>query len=209
MSLKIVLCLWLALLSFRAVCASDIAPDQNPESISTHELQQFSSYPPAVKRIIKDALELASGNLKYLYGSADPKAGGMDCSGTLYYLLTHLGVKDVPRSSHLQYKWVQKQGHFYAVNDRTWNPLEFSHLKAGDMLFWSGTYVVEHASDVTHVMIYLGKNKQGQPLMVGASDGRTYKGRKIYGVSVFDFQLPNAGGKSRFLGYSCIPQLTC
>jgi len=209
MPFKIVFCLWLVLLSCRGFSDSDIALNQNPESISTSELQNYNSNSQSVKSIINDALGLACNNLKYQYGSADPKAGGMDCSGTIYYLLTKLGIKEVPRSSHLQYKWIWEQGHFYAVNGRTWNSFEFSHLKPGDMLFWSGTYQVKHDPDVTHVMIYIGKNKQGQPLMVGASNGRTYKGRKIYGVSVFDFQLPNAEGKSQFLGYSCIPQLTC
>lgn len=56
-------------------------------------------------------------------------------------------------------------------------------------------------------MLYLGKNIEGQPLMMGASNGRSYKGKKIYGVSVFDFQLPD--NKSKFLGYSCIPTLNC
>lgn len=58
-------------------------------------------------------------------------------------------------------------------------------------------------------MIYLGKNNAGEPLMIGASDGRTYQGRSVYGVSVFDFQLPNLLSKSKFLGYSCIPTINC
>lgn len=71
------------------------------------------------------------------------------------------------------------------------------------------TSQTNYQPNVSHVMIYIGKTAQGRLLMAGASDGRTYKGRKIYGVSVFDFQLPNATSASRFLGYSCIPQFTC
>jgi hypothetical protein len=50
--------------------------------------------------------------------------------------------------------------------------------------------------------------------MVGASDGRSYNGERRFGVSVFDFKLPNgAPNKSdpdlvaRFEGYSAIPGL--
>ena len=53
--------------------------------------------------------------------------------------------------------------------------------------------------------------------MFGASDGRTYAGREIWGVSVFDFTIskakpaPAAGGAatpgSVFIGYANIPGL--
>ena len=45
--------------------------------------------------------------------------------------------------------------------------------------------------------------------MFGASDGRTYQGEKMWGVSVFDFKLPDGKNGSRFVGYGCIPGLTC
>lgn len=38
-------------------------------------------------------------NTPYKYGSADPKLGGLDCSGFLYYVFTHFNIK-VPRSSY-------------------------------------------------------------------------------------------------------------
>ena len=87
--------------------------------------------------------------------------------------------------------------------------LEFKRLQPGDLLFWEGTYAVKHVPPITHVMLYLGKNHQGQALMVGASDGRTYQGKPMCGVSVFDFKLPRPGSRSRFVAYSCIPGLTC
>jgi hypothetical protein len=58
-------------------------------------------------------------------------------------------------------------------------------------------------------MLYLGKNKKGERLMFGASDGRTYQGKKMWGVSVFDFNLPDGKGPQRFVGYGCVPGLTC
>ena len=183
--------------------------NQDPETIPNSALQDFNLNQGKVKTVISLALTLAGQHLKYQYGSANPKAGAMDCSGTIYYLLNTMGITDVPRSSDLIYKWVWGKGHFYAVNGSRLDSLEFSHLNPGDLLFWSGTYATAHDHSVSHVMLYIGKNKLGQPLMVGASDGRTYKGRQIYGVSVFDFQLPTPGSKSRFLGYSCTPRINC
>lgn len=58
-------------------------------------------------------------------------------------------------------------------------------------------------------MIYLGKNKKGERLMFGSSNGRTYQGKKMWGVSVFDFTLPKKGKVEKFIGYGCIPRLNC
>jgi hypothetical protein len=43
--------------------------------------------------------------------------------------------------------------------------------------------------------------------MVGASDGRDYRGKKMWGVSVFSFHLPKAGSRSRFEGFGPVPPL--
>src|ERR1700722_5278136 len=44
-------------------------------------LREFSEQPPEVQSLIRNALALTEQNLGYKYGSADPGAGGMDCSG--------------------------------------------------------------------------------------------------------------------------------
>src|SRR5690606_27852789 len=168
-------------------------------------LQGFFDYPKDVQNVITRALNLTKQNLDYKFGSADPKNGGMYCSGIIYYLLQALGQKDAPRQSDQIYFWVKKRGKFYPVKSRTFNSKEFQQLKPGDLLFWTGTYPVKRKSPISHVMLYLGKNKQGKHLMFGASNGRTYKNKQIWGVSVFDFNLPSAKSKSRFIGYSCIP----
>lgn len=188
---------------------SNTIKTQNTTSISTQALQHFTANSEPAKKLISLALDLATKNLGYLYGSADPGKKGMDCSGTIYYLLNKAGIKEVPRSSDLIYQWVKEKGRFYAVTAHELSSLQFAHLRPGDLLFWSGTYAIKRKLDVTHVMLYLGKNKEGKPLMIGASNGRTYQGKKVYGVSVFDFQLPDTLSKSKFLGYSCVPQLGC
>lgn len=179
------------------------------QAIPITQIVNYDNYPQAVKNIIAKALILSQKNLTYLYGSADPKNAGMDCSGTMYYLLTSMGIKSVPRQSSDIYLWVLKNGHFHATNTLDFNSPEFNNLKPGDLLFWSGTYAIKRDPPITHVMLYLGKNMQGEPLMFGASNGRTYQGKKMWGVSVFDFKLPDGKSSSKFEGYSCIPELTC
>lgn len=89
---------------------------QNPQSIPTTEIQHFETYPNNIKNLLTIGLDLAKQNLGYQYGSANPKIGGMDCSGTVFYILNSFGVKEVPRSSDLIYKWAVDQGHFHPVN---------------------------------------------------------------------------------------------
>lgn len=209
MLFKIVFCgslmiIWSALYA-------DEPENQAPESIESTELASFFTYSPKVQTVIELLLTLARQNLTYQYTSADPKAGGMDCSGTIFYVLTTLGIKNVPRSADLQYEWVATQGQFYPVpeNTKSINEPEFAHLHPGDLLFWSGTYSIARSNNVTHVMMYIGRNQAGQSLMAGASNGRTYQGKKIDGVSVFDFKVPEKESRGHFLGYGCVPHLNC
>ena len=183
---------------------------QAPASIPYTELQAFSANSVPVQQTIQLLLNLTTAHLQYQYGSADPKLGAMDCSGTIYYVLNKKGIKEVPRSSDLQYQWVANKGHLYTVSAKATSihSDEFAELQPGDLLFWSGTYaIVRKTNLITHVMMYLGTNLAGQPLMAGASNGRTYQGRKIYGVSVFDFKIPDSDG--HFVGYGCVPGLNC
>ena len=78
-----------------------------------------------------------------------------------------------------------KKANFYKTDKFNF---DFSKLKPGDLLFWSGTYRVKRTPPITHVMLYLGKTKNNELLMFGASNGRTYRGKRMNGVSVFDFK---------------------
>jgi cell wall-associated NlpC family hydrolase len=189
------------------------SPPASTATIRPEALEEFSRNPPDVQQLIRSSLALTEQNLSYKYGSADPAAGGMDCSGFIYYVLSNEGYKDVPRDSAEQYAWVRKSGEFRAVLSRSPDSFEFDELKPGDLLFWSGTYDVQREISITHVMIYLGKMKStGKRVMVGSTDGRSFDAIRRYGVSVFDFKMPsgkpNPGDPdltARFEGYASIP----
>jgi cell wall-associated NlpC family hydrolase len=198
------------------------ADDGRVASLTPADLREYETQPPAVQKLLADALSLTTQNLSYKYGSSDPKNGGMDCSGTVYYLLVTDGVKDVPRDSSEMYKWVWTRSRFQAVNSSNPDTFELARLKPGDLLFWTGTYQVDRDPPVTHVMVYLGINRHtGRRVMVGASEGRRFNGKSRYGVSVFDFTMPgkrrpsddasNAAAASdlraQFIGYGPVPGL--
>ena len=194
------------------------SPQNQPAAVASldpSKLKDFDGQPSGVQDLIRSALALTQRNLAYTYGSDDPASGGMDCSGFIYYVLSSAGFKDVPRQSSDQYLWVRKNGNFHAVLSRNADTFELGDLRPGDLMFWSGTYKVDRDVPVTHVMIYLGKEKgTNKRVMVGASDGRSYNGEKRFGVSVFDFKLPNGTPNksdpdlvARFEGYSPIPGL--
>src|SRR4029077_20673829 len=185
-----------------------------PVSISPSEIAGYEKYPPSVRKILDAAIDLTTQNLTYKYGSADPAQGGMDCSGFVYYVLKHNGMSDVPRDAREQYIWVRKAGKFQAVLGDSPDTFELDALKPGDILFWAGTYNIDRDPGITHTMIYLGREKSNhQRVMLGASDGRTYKGQSRFGVGVFDFKMAGrrAGttGESGpvFVGYASIPGL--
>ena len=197
-----------------SLASGQLAPASRVATLSVADLREYESQSPPVKRLLANALALTALNLSYQYGSSDPKNGGMDCSGTVYYLLNQAGLKDVPRDSSGMYQWVWTRSRFNAVNSPNPDSFEFASLKPGDLLFWTGTYQIKRDPPVTHVMIYLGINRRsGRRVMVGASAGRQFEGKSRYGVSVFDFTLPRDDGtstadlKPRFIGYGAIPGL--
>jgi hypothetical protein len=182
--------------------------------ISSSEIAGYENYPAEVRQILDLGLSLATQNLGYKYNSADPANGGMDCSGFIHYVLSKSGVKDVPRDAHEQYSWVRKAGAFQAVPVQRNSTSALDALKPGDLLFWRSGYSVSRDLEITQTMLYLGREKgSNQRIMVGASEGRTYKGRPRSGVSVVDLKLGRVHSKktneprSTFVGYGPVPGL--
>ncbi|CAN5823114.1 hypothetical protein BH11VER1_BH11VER1_24030 [soil metagenome] len=189
----------------KPVTASNVA-------IASADLREFAAQPESVKKLIESSLELAKQNLTYTYGSSDPVNGGLDCSGFIYYVLRQHGFSHVPRDSSGQYVWVRSARGFRAVISRKMDGFEMDELLPGDLLFWTGTYASKNDPPISHVMLYLGTEKSTDAkVMIGSSDGRTYRDQRRNGVSVFDFKLPkavsNGDSQSVFVGYGCIPGL--
>ena len=120
----------------------------------------------------------------------------------------------MPRDARQQYIWVRKAGTFEAVLAQRDDSFELDALKPGDLLFWATPYSVSREPDVIQTMIYIGRDKAtNQRLMVGASEGRTYKGQMRKRVTVFDFKIGRTASKasnepaSLFVGYGRIPGL--
>jgi len=181
-------------------------------TMSETDLVDFNRQPEAVKRLIRDALALTRRNLTYIFGSSNPARGGMDCSGTIYYLLGRAGMSfsELPRQSDEMCAWVQAKSALHRTRSATslTHP-EFASLRPGDLVFWSGTYnASRRVLPVTHVMLYLGRSRStGKPVLFGSTDGRRYEGQKRTGVSLFDFVMPKTGSKASIYGYGRIPGL--
>jgi len=188
-------------------CMASAKDYARPAIIKLDELAGMETLDDNRRKLIGNALMTARNNgwLKYQYGSADPKKGGFDCSGAMYYVLNESGLKP-GRSSAAQYLWIKKSGEITDVG-KSVNSLDdpaFDALKPGDLLFWSGTYTPTDGRKVaiTHVSMYLGKAKSdGRHLMIGSSNGRSYRGKRQNGYGVFDFRLPSKTSKSTFVGY--------
>jgi cell wall-associated NlpC family hydrolase len=177
-------------------------------TLAATDLVDFENQPVQVQRLIQSALDLTKRNLRYKFGSADPSTGGIDCSGVIQYLLKQAGIADAPRDSTGFYLWTEKAGTLQKVRPEKLDDPALADLRPGDLMFWEGTYDVKRDPPISHIMIYLGREKQtGLPVMVGSSDGRTYAGIRRNGVRVFDFKLPKASSKAKFVGFARVPSL--
>lgn len=180
------------------------------ESLDPGDIVEYAKAPSEVRSLIETSLRLTRKNLGYRFGSHDVAKGGMDCSGTVYRVLSDLGLQP-PRSSRAIFRWVEEAKTLHRVPAGTGSlgHDSFEQLSPGDLVFWSGTYNTGKGADaISHVMIYLGTSRlDGKPVLFGASSGRRFRGTRIHGVSVFDFQLPSKGSRSVFVGYGAIPGL--
>jgi hypothetical protein len=108
----------------------------------------------------------------YVYGSAGPST--FDCSGLVQYVLTKLGVSDVPRTSEDQYAWAQK--------------ISASELQPGDLVF--AQFPGDNVSP-GHVGIYTGNGE-----VLSAEDpavGVGYASLSSWGSAIVGYgRVPNS-----------------
>lgn len=137
----------------------------------------------------------------YVEGGDDEK--GMDCSGAIVRLLKLVDIVP-PRSAQGQYDWLKKSGRLTAVppGERNADDPVFQPLQPGDLVFWAKEMPGSPAGfRVSHVHLYLGKEADGHAVMIGSSDGRSYRGKKLSGFGIVDYRVPKAGSATRIVGF--------
>jgi len=171
---------------------------------------ELDGLPDWRKKIILESLRVRSEQVwpKYVFGSADPNKGGFDCSGAIYHILKRAGYSPA-RTSSDQYLWVKEHGKLYSVpkNAKSLEDKAFRNLTPGDLVFWSGTYTPTDGrkTSVTHVGMYLGKLKgYAKPVMICASKGRYFDGKRRDGYGLYDFKLPSKTSKSKIVAYGAL-----
>lgn len=182
-----------------------------PAIIAATALTGFADLSAARQKLIQTALAVAANSpwLPYVHGGADPAVGGLDCSGSMYYVLTQCGLSP-PRSSAGQYAWLRDRGQLHVVADKATaaDDPSLAELRPGDLLFWATGQQVDDVKipNITHVAMYLGReSKDGLQVMINASDGRSYRGIRSNGYGVYDFRLPHEESKSKLVGYGLPP----
>lgn len=129
---------------------------------------------------------------------------GMDCSGAITHILGHAGIIP-PRSSAAMHLWLSKTTTFIVVpkEARSSDDAIYQKLRPGDLIFWAPD---TEGSAVSHVHMFLGKEKSdGRLVMIGSSDGRSYRGAKRSGYGIVDFKVPAVGSKTRIVGFGPVP----
>jgi hypothetical protein len=127
----------------------------------------------------------------------------------MYFVLRKAGLEP-PRTAAAQLRWLKSNQRLHEV-PRDAVDVEhpsFKKLRPGDLLFWGTPGSAEDGAEVnvTHVAMYLGaERRDGHPVMINSTDGRSYRGTKANGYGVYDFRLPRAGAKVAFIGYGTPP----
>lgn len=161
------------------------------------------------RALMEPALAFLKSNpaVPYKLGSAD--ATGMDCSGAIFFLLKQAG-QEPPRSAHEQYLWMKQLGRLTVVpaTARLEDDPAFSALLPGDLVFYAHDGADAPAEiHSSHVHMYLGKEADGHAIMIGSSEGRSYRRQKINGFGITDYRVPAAGAKTRIIAYGPPPPL--
>lgn len=186
--------------------SQDAAPTDDPETpgssktASTEPSTKKSG--PTLTQLRDEAHSLAGKKLTYIFGADNPNSGGLDCSATIQYLLTRIGVKDVPRTSYDQYYWLKRKNlldDVYASKSASSKLLK--KLSPGDLIFWGGTWKSGHR--VSHVMLYMGYDPSADKHYVFGARSKSSTGLTGSGVDIFELDTE----RGRLVAHGKIPGL--
>ena len=126
----------------------------------------------------------------------------MDCSNTVRFIVWKVLGLNLPRTASSQYVFLREKGKVREVPLRKDGKVDSAELvadmRSGDLLFWEWTYNVPRDPPISHVMIYLGRKKDGQAMVAGSSqrmDGERGGGVDIY---TFDPNAPSGNARNFF-----------
>ncbi len=164
-------------------------------------LKEVDPNAPTLAKLREEAHRLADRGLTYKFGADDPSSGGLDCSGAMQYLLSKIGIEDVPRTSYDQYYWLKRKKLLDDVYGKSASTKMLKKLSPGDLIFWGGTWKSGHR--VSHVMLYLGYDPNADKHYIFGARGKNSKGLLGNGVDVFELD-PDRG---RLIAHGKIPGL--
>jgi hypothetical protein len=182
-----------------------IAGEPTPSISPSVSLAWPADLPPRTKAMLEFGLKsfTAHPQVPYKTGSAT-LTEGMDCSGAMVFLLAQLDVTP-PRSSSAMHDWLSKRKDFTVVpaDARNADHPIYQKLQPGDLIFWAPDLpAVSPAPKASHVHMFLGRESRDKhPVMIGSSDGRSYRGQKRSGFGIVDFKVPAPGSKTRIIGF--------
>ena len=139
--------------------------------------------------------------IPYAEGGAD--VAGMDCSGAIVRLLKLVDI-EAPRTAHGQYEWLRNSGRLTVVpaTARSADDAVFRTLRPGDLVFWAkDSSGPADGFRVSHVHLYLGEEADGHRVMIGSSDGRSYRGKRLSGFGIVDYRVPKPGSETRIVAF--------
>ncbi|MCU0747992.1 MAG: C40 family peptidase [Akkermansiaceae bacterium] len=184
-----------------------------PALIAPADLSEYAELPADRRKLIDTALSVARDSpwLPYTVQGSKPEDGGFDCSGAIHFVLRKAGLNP-PRISGQQCEWVKSDSTLHPIPADAVSPdhPSLQNLHPGDLLFWGRKNPAATPSfTITHVALYLGtEKKDGRPVMINSTDGRSYRGTKANGYGVYDFRLPQPGAAVSLLGYGTPPGIT-
>ena len=183
------------------------AEDENPESPGGSKTPDATKTEkekpggPTLTQLREEAHALADKKLRYVFGADDPDSGALDCSSTIQYLLTKIGVKDVPRTSYDQYDWLKGKKLLDDVYGKSAPSKLLKKLSPGDIIFWGGTWKSGHR--VSHVMLYMGYDPAEDKHYVFGARSKSSTGLTGCGVDIFELDTE----KGRLVAHGKIPGL--